>query len=433
VIRPRVGESPFAVRLPLSTGATAFSYVLGVWLIGGVSGLPLLFATKLPGWTVYPLGILAAGWLFGVLFLPFQLRKLRASDLVFREREIEILSGPSGGKKIPRDKAYLRMEYATEPDAVISVGTLLYNYDTLAEADDPEELRSLEAIVDIAWPDGADDPIEETNARERAEQNPEESGGIACASCGAPARPTADETTRCRACGASQAVPDDVRAAVDAERALAEARVRSDRAVRGLLHQPRPWRVNLALALCSIPVVVTWPVLGAFFDEFYQCREVFQWTHGIPVFLGGLGISSGGLMFVRAQIEGRIAHRVLVTAFRASRPKNAGEPWTCGHCGGPLPDVGEERVVVRCVYCRTDQILGVDLPGRVDPAQAQVRDLEHELGYRMARRQRYRWLGVGAVAAALLGGAILREPLSVAFAQPSRNTRCVNPPPEPSP
>ena len=56
------------MRLPLSTGASAFTAMMGIWLIGAVSGLPLLFATKLPDWTVYPLGLLAAGWMFGVLF-----------------------------------------------------------------------------------------------------------------------------------------------------------------------------------------------------------------------------------------------------------------------------------------------------------------------------------------------------------------------------
>lgn len=411
------------VRLPLSTGATALSYVFGVWLIGGVSGLPLLFATKLPDWTVYPLGILAAAWVFGVLFLPFQLRKLRASDLIFGDREIEVVSGPAHGTKIPRDQAYLRMQYVSDTDAIIAAGALVYENLTLAEADDPDELRSLEAIVDLAAPIAHAESIDSTGWRFT---NADESAWIACSTCGAPMAPSSDAETDCRACGARQCMPDSVRTSVDAERELANARVRSDHAVQGLLAQPRPWRVNLALAICAIPVVVTWPVLGAFFDEFYQCRGVFQWTDGIPVFFGGLGISSGGLMFVRAQIEGRIAHRVLVTAFRACRPHRADAPWTCGHCGGPLPEVGNERVVVRCVYCRTDQILGVDLPGRVDPAQSQVRDLEHELAFRTGRRLRFLVLGALAVVVAALGVVILRAPIAVAFARPSQNTHCVD-------
>ena len=327
--------------------------------------------------------------------------------------------------KIPLDRADLRLVYSSNPDAAIKVASLNHENTELAESDDPEELESFEALIELAH--AASTPLADAT-QETIEIEKEETSWVSCVSCGRPLAPSAEKIIQCRACGASNPVPEPVRTGVEAEGALAETRVRTDDAVQGLLDQPRPLRVNLALWLCSIPVVVTWPVLGAFFDEFYQCRGVFHWTHGIPIFFGGVGLSVGGLMFVRAQIEGRIAHRVLVTAFRASRPTAPGAPWTCGQCGGPLPEIGRDRVVVRCLYCRTDQILGVDLPGRVLPARQNARDLENELRYRTDRRRRYRRLGTAAIGIALLGGLLLREPLRIAFAAPSRNTKCVQTP-----
>jgi len=410
------------MRLPLATGASAWTYVLGVSMFGAVAGLPLLFATKLPDWMALPLGLLGALWCFGVIFLPFQLRKLRASDLVLGDREVRILGGPSHGRTIPLAQARLAMQYAKpQSDMGVLTATLTLDGATLVEADDPEERASLEALVAL---------VEAARAPEIADaQPPGEASPLPCPSCGAPATPSEQESTRCRACGQRAPVPHEVREKVSAERALAEARTRTDRAIRALLDQPRPWRVNLALLACAVPVVFTWPLVGAFFDEFYQCRGVFRWTDGIPMFLGGLGLSTGGLLFVRAQIEGRIAYRVLVTAYRASRPRTSGGPWGCGFCGGPLPETGADRALVRCVFCATDQLLGIDLPGRVAPAHERTRDLEHEVRHRTRSRRRYRALGVVAVALVAAGVLTLREPLRVAFAQPSRNTRCLSQPP----
>ncbi|HTM21407.1 MAG TPA: hypothetical protein VL172_12890, partial [Kofleriaceae bacterium] len=56
---------------------------------------------------------------------------------------------------------------------------------------------------------------------------------------------------------------------------------------------------------------------------------------------------------------------------------------SCRSCGGPLPAAAEDRLVVACVYCGSDNLLGLDLRRQAARARSQERSV------RAATRRRW--------------------------------------------
>src|SRR5262249_39717661 len=153
---------------------------------------------------------------------------------------------------------------------------------------------------------------------------------------------------------------------------------------------------NLLMLLAVPPLLVGWPIAGVVFDEFYQLRRLFEVRHGITLFLAALCFTYGLSWLLRAQIAGRAALRVVATRFAAIPPEAPGEPPLCRTCGGPLP-AAREQIVSICVYCRSENVLGVNLLPAARREEGQALDLRAELERRLALRRRYRLLSLASL------------------------------------
>jgi hypothetical protein len=74
--------------------------------------------------------------------------------------------------------------------------------------------------------------------------------------------------------------------------------------------------------------------------------------------LVGASIFGAAWTFGRAYVANRSALRLLVEGFGAVPPIAAGAPSTCRQCGAPLP--ATQKLLVHCVYCSAENVLGID-------------------------------------------------------------------------
>jgi hypothetical protein len=192
-------------------------------------------------------------------------------------------------------------------------------------------------------------------------------------------------------------MPEEARAEIAAQGDLAAARGESERLLRRLLRQPGAHRTNLLLLFAVPPAVLGWPVAGVLFDEFSQARHVFSWHHGVSLFVAALSFTYGLSWLLRAQVVGRAAVRLIATRFAAVPPAAPGEPCSCHHCGGPLPEAAAEQLVVGCIYCRSVSVLGTHLVPVARREQGQVADLTAALRARLAERRKYRLISLGSL------------------------------------
>ena len=77
-----------------------------------------------------------------------------------------------------------------------------------------------------------------------------------------------------------------------------------------------------------------------------------------------LGVAAlvGGWGWVSHLIADRLALRELVLGFAARPPAAEGHPYGCRRCGGPLPVAGD-KVVIGCIFCQAENVVGLDALG----------------------------------------------------------------------
>lgn len=288
------------LAMPLSTGASSAQlFGAPMMLAHFVAFGPIFLATRLPEWTVYPLGILGAGWFFAAVGLVLGAWVRRPSDLRMGADGLQIVGGPMHGTR--QDRARLRLR------------------------------------------------------------------------------------------------PETIRAQVRAAGELDETRAASERLLRRLLAQPGARATTLLLLLAIPPLLLGFPLTSILFDGCYQLRGALSWTDGVASFAGAGAASYALIGIVRAQVAVRRALCVVATTFAAQPPAHRGEPWRCRQCGAPLPDRPGE-LVVGCVHCGADSIIGIDLVPITTREQAQPEDLREELRHRLTVRRRHRWSTAGWVA-----------------------------------
>ncbi len=91
-------------------------------------------------------------------------------------------------------------------------------------------------------------------------------------------------------------------------------------------------------------------------------------------------------------VADRIAVRHLALHASARRPLSAGDPYGCRNCGAPLEPKGPaEGIVVRCVYCDADNVLGLDLRPQARDAEPERRAIERALERRGDERRAGWW------------------------------------------
>lgn len=398
---PRLVGAAFA--MPLSTGASALQLFGGSLVVVQLIVFgPLFFLTLMPDWMAIPLGVLAAGWFFGVLGMLLDGWKRRASDLLLGRDDLAIRGGPLHRTRYAfRDPTPFKLD-RHEADPGGDLATLQIGGEVAAICRDEDEARSLGVLVET---------VEALHAQAVGEQRPRGGdrppGVVCCEACGAPVAPRAEAEATCGHCGAKVAMPEETRAEMAAQGDLAAARAESEGLLRRLLRQPGAHRTNLLLLIAVPPAVLGWPVAGVIFDEFYQARRLLSWHHGVSLFVAALCFTYGLSWLLRAQIVGRVAVRLIATRFAAVPPASTGEPSSCHGCGGPLPDGGEEQLVAVCIYCRSANVLGTHLVPVAQREVGQVQDLTAELRARFAERRKYRLISMGSLVLLALSAASL--------------------------
>jgi hypothetical protein len=230
---------------------------------------------------------------------------------------------------------------------------------------------------------------------------------VTCDACGAPVAPSAAEEVTCGHCGAAVAMPVAAREQLAAQEEVEQGRETSERLLRSLLRQPGARRTNLLLAVAIPPLLLGWPLAGVLFDEMYQIRHRFAWHHGVSLFVAALSFTYGLSWLLRAQVVARAAVRLVATRFAAVPPAAPGEPSSCRHCGGPLPEGPAEQLVAICVYCRAENVLGINLVPTARREAGQARDLGAELSARLAERRKYRLVSLASLVLLAVSAASL--------------------------
>jgi TPR repeat protein len=94
--------------------------------------------------------------------------------------------------------------------------------------------------------------------------------------------------------------------------------------------------------------------------------------------------------------------RLVALDFGAIPPSAAGQPYLCRRCLAPL-DPKSEQALVSCVYCQSDNVLGIDLRRDAKVAREETKSLSSALQRRASERRR--WRGVSLVGLVLVVAA----------------------------
>jgi hypothetical protein len=390
-------------RLPLATGASAVrSLAIPVGFFQLLAFGPLFL--PLPDWIVYPVGVLWAVWFFAVVVALVEGFRRRASDIELSADGIAIRGGPSRGFRVtwkqidPR-----RCEVITRAGAEGTIGRLILDGREVATAEVEEERRSFEALVDTVRA-----MLEEATSDAPPRARRRRPDVLLCDACGAPVALRDDAEVPCRYCGARVPIPDARREQIRALSLLETSRLRCEQLLRVLLGQPGAGFTNLLVLVATPPLILGGPLAAILFNEFYETRHVFRWTHGVSLFVCGVAFTYGLSLLVQAQVVGRAALRLVALRFHATPPAREGDPFECRVCGAPLSE-GPEKVVVLCAYCRAENITGIDLRPQAEGMEQQAGSLEATLDERLRVRRRWRWLSLLSAVLLLAGaGAIYR-------------------------
>jgi len=382
--------SHVGLAMPLSTGASAIQ-IFGTPMLALhlIAFGPLFFATRLPGWTVYPVAILWALWFFATVGFLLKGWTQRASDLRLGREGLEISGGPLHGRRhnwedLAEGGAKWQRFAGQDPHSTLWIAD-----EVVAISDSDTEHQSLKsvALTVLHLARQAVGAAPEV----RTERPPHV---LVCPTCGCPVPPTETPTAQCGRCDSEVVMPETLRDQVRSSVAFADVRRQSERLLQSLVQQPGATATNLLMLLAIPPLLIGFPLASILFDEFFQLREVFRWQDGVALFVGAMAFSYGLLGILRGQISGRQALWLIACDFAARPPKEEGEPWFCRQCGAPLPKV-DAHAVVTCVHCSAQSIIEIFPPAAWDPSD--VQDLRAELAARVGQRRRYRLMTAGSL------------------------------------
>lgn len=246
---------------------------------------------------------------------------------------------------------------------------------------------------------------------------------LTCPSCASPQVPIDAPRMPCSSCGHEIDVPAELQQRVRASRELGESGGTPAALVQALVDQPSGRRAGVVIAAGRKLMVWIQPVaIGLWIAMYVHSTGWDAQAGGTAVvrvapnddglFLYDLGLLAlvvvGAFAIAwsvgHAYIGNRQALRMLVDHFGAVAPAKPGAASTCRHCSAPLP--ASSVLLVRCVYCATENVLGVD------PRPAAMRHKQDTLDLRRALRRRrraqlQRWFVIPL--AALLGAVMINE------------------------
>lgn len=338
--------------------------------------------------------------------------RARASDVVLDTDGIHIDGGVHGGTRVPWSE--LAPERCTlEHDPKLEITKLLVARAdgtrlVLAEAEAPEERESLGALHASlhagAWTSQAGASVQDAT--------PDGAEIVRCGACGVAVVPDVESQVRCHRCDAAVELPPDVRAKVRAEQRGKQARGAIASLVTRLVEQPGATRINLTFALGGTAMILAWPgsiAIGAW----AWSRDDLDALRVLSLLVFPLALIPGVFMLLRATLVDRFALRLLTLDLGARTPTREGDPFGCRACGGPLV-VAEGELVVRCVYCEADNVLGLDLRAKTRREQSSATSLAEALAWRTRERRRWRLGLVPAVLSTAFGGALLYGTVRIA-------------------
>ncbi len=387
--RPRLKGARFC--LPLSTGASALgSFSLG---FGGFQIFTfgwLFFLTVIPDWLGMVAGVLAAAWVLATFGAFIEGWKRRASDLLLGPAGCEIRGGPLHGVQHRWDElapefCHLQRRPPGTTDPLDGAVTLIIQGEVAAMSDDPAEDRSLESIVHT---------LHGVAERRPAPMEPRRLQVVGCGRCGAPVPPR--ESAACPYCGSAVALPAPVLLQLRAQTSHDRERAAAERLLRRVLRQPRAFSTNALLVLLLPPLLLSWPVAGAVFDEFYQSRHILRPYHGVALAVAALCGNLALQFLLRARVAARAAVRIIATHFAALPPAEPGASPGCRVCAAPLDPV-PGRLLLLCVYCGAENVTGLNLIPVAAGEAAQAGALREALTERLRVRRRWRWRSLAAL------------------------------------
>jgi hypothetical protein len=359
-------------------------------------------------------------------------RRERPSDLVLHEHGLRVEGGRHAGVSVPWDAiASCTVEPVPKPDklglrhTIFTLFTLglwkkAASYKrqvfrlalrrkaepehkplVLAESDDLDEIESLRALASCIQAVALE---EEGGAAKVAEAiDPPPPGApklFVCDECAAPLAPADVDVTRCHHCGKDTRTPDDLRARLRAPDEIARG-LRAEKQVARLLDQPGAARANVWITLLRYTGRVIWIVGLAALITLAVVQAVRADGQPIVLVTNGyvepwkrdlwlaLGIIAASLVIVgvlgATYLANRRALSLVSLRFGANPPLREGDPYGCRQCAAPLPK-REGRVVVGCIYCGVENVVGTDLRRAAARAKGQERSVMEALRHRRRAR-----------------------------------------------
>lgn len=397
------------VRLPLHIGVDALwraawaSVMLlpGVVLVATSAHLDAGHSLRIPLGAIGTLAVMMGAALIGYAW------SARASDAVFGAEGIRIEGGRHEGIALRWDEiasAHLQTgEMAVAHELRLS--TRNGRSFVLADATDVAEIASLQALQQTL----------QARLGEEPEPLPRRADVACCCRCGAPLPPTDQMAISCSACGTSNSVDPRLRERVATQRAADQTMRATSLAIERLLDQPGANAASMTLVMAAVVCAIVWGLVGAaYWAVGSDALDAFALGVG---FFNGWAFTFAVFGFARIALARRRALLMLSTTFGARPPMRAGEAPGCRQCGAPLPTGGS--VLVCCIYCGTQSVLGMNVRPLLRRVQEQGHSIEKLLEEQAAERFSWIKLGAGGIIAALIGGLVLAAQIAVAqeFAQ----------------
>jgi hypothetical protein len=434
-----------AVRLPLQVGTSsllgfsrvAAAFVPGALLLASLV-LPPLFAPwdeawELYGkyWVLYPFAVGLGLALLGYARVHFWLSlRERPSDVHFDQEGFRVEGGPQHGLTVPWS--------AVDPDRCQILASRKRNLELFGhEHHDDCEICKKEARVHNFWQlrvglEGGR-TIELASAEGKEEEasfaalcdsirsmaqaarsgpgsiarQPPQEGVLRCPGCGAPVPPGDADVVQCAYCRGVVPVPRELRARLVALGVRDREQRRSDTLLRRLIRQPGARSTSVALAFSAVPSLLAWPATFVTMVVLYLLAFL-RVPNALMLSLSAFAFIVAMFYLVRGRFTDRQALRLLSLHFAARPRPGTDQGKDCRMCGAPLPEAGN-ALVVRCVHCDAENVMGIDVLRQATTQRSQAASLDEALATRARARSQHRrgWLAALALVALASGGVFL--------------------------
>ncbi len=297
----------------------------------------------------------------------------RASDLVLGADGVRVEGGPRHGLALAWtqiDPLRCRVENDKVQDKAgklrgrqLIVGTTDGKDTLLAEVWQSDDAPAFYVVIDeiravYGLPPLPED--ERTSAPQAVEPAPALPTGevveqLRCSACGAGLRPRDAVAIACERCGVTTAVAPAMRTRLEQHQTIERDRKHASEMLRTILEQRGAAAANRWLVLALALIFVVPMPCGLLYAAVHERGGGLGWT--IPVALLAMALVGAAAALTSHVFTRRIALRSCLVELGARRGADDDRPH-CRACGGLLPD---GTMLVRCVYCDCENLLGHDL------------------------------------------------------------------------